>query len=145
MNASVTESSALLGTEIEWYPVDVRTVVITFTTLPCFELQSALRPIENQQWAAGMQPTLSSGCNKMHLYLCCRIEAGSTEVDLEDWDTGLMVTLPLDRFITVAANADQIYKKARKQRRAAENIIPLLATAEHQVIHLQYVIYNPRV
>lgn len=76
----------------------------------------------------------------MHLYLCCRIEAGSTEVELEDWDTGLMVTLPLDRFITVAANADQIYKKARKQRRAAENIIPLLATAEHQVICLQYII-----
>lgn len=41
--------------------------------------------------------------------------------------------VPLDHMMSAAANAAQLYKKARKQRRAADNIKPLLAAAEDQV------------
>lgn len=62
-----------------------------------------------------------------------RIPEGATEVECEDWDTGGRLIVPLDSAISAAANAAQLYKKARKQRRAADSIRPLLAAAEGQV------------
>ena len=65
--------------------------------------------------------------------LHCRIEEGAEEVEVEDWDTGETVLLRLDGGLSAAANAAQLYKKARKQRRAADKIVPLLAAADAQV------------
>ena len=62
-----------------------------------------------------------------------RIPEKASEVECEDWDTGGSLIVPLDGAISAAANAAQLYKKARKQRRAADSIRPLLAAAEAQV------------
>ena len=64
---------------------------------------------------------------------CCRIEPGAAEVTVEDWDTGEALVVSLDGKLSAAANAELLYKKARKQRRAADSVAPLLAAAEQQV------------
>ena len=62
-----------------------------------------------------------------------RIPEGTFQIECEDWDTGEPVLVSLDGSVTAAVNAAQLYKKARKQRRAADSIRPLLASAEVQV------------
>ena len=47
-------------------------------------------------------------------------------MEAEDWDTGAQVTLPLDPLKTPIEAAEALYKQARKQRRAVEQVAPLI-------------------
>ncbi|PSC69693.1 Fibronectin-binding A domain [Micractinium conductrix] len=65
-----------------------------------------------------------------------RIEPGAAAVDVEDWDTGEVVRLPLDTRKTAVEAAEELYKQARKQRRAANQVAPLLAAARAELDYL---------
>ena len=62
-----------------------------------------------------------------------RVQQGATAVDLEDWDTGEVVTMALVPNKTCVEQAEALYRKARKQERAAEQLLPLLDAAREQV------------
>ncbi len=54
-------------------------------------------------------------------------------MDLEDWDSGEVITLALDPDKTCIEQAEALYRKARKQERAAAQLSPLLDAAQEQV------------
>ncbi|PRW59758.1 ferrous iron transporter A [Chlorella sorokiniana] len=68
-----------------------------------------------------------------------RIPAGAASVEVEDWDTGAAVTLALDPEKTAVENAEALYKQARKQRRAVEQVAPLLEAARGELTYLSEV------
>jgi len=65
------------------------------------------------------------------------IKPAATSITVEDWNTGLDVTVPLDATKTAIECAEEFYKKARKQRRAVDQVAPLLEEAHQQLEYLQ--------
>lgn len=65
------------------------------------------------------------------------IKAGSSNITVEDWDTGEPITIALDSTKTPIACAEELYKKARKQRRAVDQVAPLIEEAQQQLEYLQ--------
>jgi predicted ribosome quality control (RQC) complex YloA/Tae2 family protein len=65
------------------------------------------------------------------------IKPAATSITVEDWDTGRDVTVPLDATKTAIECAEEFYKKARKQRRAVDQVAPLLEEARQQLEYLQ--------
>ncbi|EFN54443.1 hypothetical protein CHLNCDRAFT_31860 [Chlorella variabilis] len=65
-----------------------------------------------------------------------RIQPGAASVEVEDWDTGELVAIKLDPEKTAVAFAEGLYKQARKQRRAVEQVAPLLAAARQELDYL---------
>lgn len=65
------------------------------------------------------------------------IKPGSESVKVEDWETGKWITIPLDATKTAIECAEELYKKARKQRRAVNQVAPLQAEARAQLEYLQ--------
>jgi hypothetical protein len=57
-------------------------------------------------------------------------------VEVEDWDSGELVRLPLDPRKTAVEAAEALYKQARKQRRAVLQVAPLLAAARQELAYL---------
>ena len=66
-------------------------------------------------------------------YAAHRVQGGATAVDVEDWESGKVVTLTLDPTKSGIEQAEALYKKARKQGHAAEKLVPLLEAAQEQV------------
>ena len=54
-------------------------------------------------------------------------------MDLEDWDSGEVITMVLDPEKGCVEQAEALYRKARKQERAAAQLLPLLDAAQEQV------------
>ncbi|KAK9823179.1 hypothetical protein WJX72_000857 [[Myrmecia] bisecta] len=71
-----------------------------------------------------------------NLYRCKR---GSSSLEVEDWDTGEQLTIQLDPLKPAKDVAEGYYKQARKQRRTAASVTPLLEQAEAQQAYLQEV------
>lgn len=69
----------------------------------------------------------------------CRIPAGASQLDAEDWDTGAAVTIPLDTTLTPMEVAEGLYKRARKLRRAVDAVQPLLEAAQQELEYLESV------
>jgi predicted ribosome quality control (RQC) complex YloA/Tae2 family protein len=65
------------------------------------------------------------------------IKPAATSITVEDWNTGEQVTVPLDSTKTAIECAEEFYKKARKQRRAVDQVAPLLEEARQQLEYLQ--------
>ncbi|KAI3435649.1 hypothetical protein D9Q98_001707 [Chlorella vulgaris] len=65
-----------------------------------------------------------------------RISPGAAWVEVEDWDSGELVRLPLDPRKTAVEAAEALYKQARKQRRAVLQVAPLLAAARQELAYL---------
>ncbi|KAL4435060.1 hypothetical protein ABPG77_003885 [Micractinium sp. CCAP 211/92] len=65
-----------------------------------------------------------------------RIEPKAASVEVEDWDSGELVTIQLDPEKSAVEFAEGLYKQARKQRRAAEQVAPLLAGARAELDYL---------
>jgi len=71
-----------------------------------------------------------------HLHLA---EPGSESVTVEDWDTGEPLSISLDPLKTAVASAETLYAKARKQRRAVDQVAPLVEEAQAQIEYLKEV------
>lgn len=71
-----------------------------------------------------------------HLHL---VEEGAMEITVIDWETDKEVSIPLDPEKTPVAYAEALYAKARKQRRATEQVTPLIEEATGQLEYLQEV------
>lgn len=69
----------------------------------------------------------------------CRIAAGATSLEAEDWDTGESVIITLDKEKTPVQVAEGLYRRARKLRRAVDAVAPLLEVAEQEVEYLEQV------
>lgn len=69
----------------------------------------------------------------------CRLEPNAAELEAEDWDTGERVVLALDPHSTPMEQAEQLYKRARKLRRAVDAVQPLLLSAQQEVNYLETV------
>jgi predicted ribosome quality control (RQC) complex YloA/Tae2 family protein len=67
------------------------------------------------------------------------LEPNATQLEAEDWDTGKLVTLPLDPTKTPMEQAEALYKRARKLRRAVDAVQPLLEAAEQEAEYLETV------
>jgi predicted ribosome quality control (RQC) complex YloA/Tae2 family protein len=65
------------------------------------------------------------------------IPRGAAEAVVEDWDApGATVAIPLDPLKPAVAAAEALYAKARKQRRAVDQVAPLILEAESQLEYL---------
>src|SRR4051812_1834967 len=62
-----------------------------------------------------------------------RCEHRAASMELEDWDTGETVRLALDPAKNAVQNAEALYKRAGKQRRAVAAVAPLLDAAQAEV------------
>lgn len=67
----------------------------------------------------------------------CRIPANASNFVVEDWDTGEEVRLTLDATKTPVEHAEGLYKRARKLRRAADAVQPLLEAAKEEQDYLE--------
>lgn len=58
---------------------------------------------------------------------------------VDDWETGEETMIPLDPLTPALEQAEAFFKKARKLRRTAENVEPLLQDSREDVDYLQEV------
>eukprot|EP00192_Tetraselmis_astigmatica_P007087 CAMPEP_0117698122 /NCGR_PEP_ID=MMETSP0804-20121206/29597_1 /TAXON_ID=1074897 /ORGANISM="Tetraselmis astigmatica, Strain CCMP880" /LENGTH=703 /DNA_ID=CAMNT_0005512425 /DNA_START=58 /DNA_END=2170 /DNA_ORIENTATION=+ len=68
-----------------------------------------------------------------------RCEPGMTSIDVEDWETGDIVTIPLDPQKSAVQVAESFYKKGGKMRRSVEQVAPLLKQSTEEISYLQEV------
>lgn len=71
-----------------------------------------------------------------------RWKKGMTEIDMDDWDDpegNTKVTVGIEQGGNAIETAEGFYKKARKQRRAADQVAPLLQAARSQQAYLSEV------
>ncbi|MEO0540076.1 MAG: NFACT RNA binding domain-containing protein [Cyanobacteria bacterium P01_A01_bin.105] len=66
-------------------------------------------------------------------------QPGLTQLELTDFETGDPVKIPLVPDKTGIQNAQRLYKKHQKQKRAREAILPLLATVNEELKYLEQV------
>lgn len=71
-----------------------------------------------------------------NLHLCA---PDMRDIEVEDWETGEMVTIPLDAEKTAVEVAEGLYKRAGKMRRSVKRIGPLLEAAEEEAVYLEEV------
>ncbi len=64
---------------------------------------------------------------------------GLTQVELTDFDSGAPVTIPLDPDKTGIQNAQRLYKRHQKQKRARNAILPLLTAVTEEIQYLEQV------
>lgn len=69
----------------------------------------------------------------------CRIAAGATQLDAEDWESGEPVSIQLDADASPSEQAEGLYRRARKLRRAVDAVAPLLEAAQQEVEYLETV------
>jgi len=69
-----------------------------------------------------------------------RIPPGASEVECEDWDTGEVVKLALDSTKTAVEISKDMYKRARKLRRASDAVSPLLDAAFEELEYIEQVL-----
>lgn len=60
----------------------------------------------------------------------------ASSVELEDWDSGNAVMVALDPRKTGVQNAEALYKRAGKQKRAVNKVVPLLEAARIEAAYL---------
>mmetsp|Transcript_13410 Transcript_13410/g.40547 ORF Transcript_13410/g.40547 Transcript_13410/m.40547 type:complete len:763 (-) Transcript_13410:349-2637(-) len=68
-----------------------------------------------------------------------QVGSRADSVEVEDWDTGELRMIPLDPTKTGVQNAEALYKRAGKQRRAIEKVQPLLEAALAEEEYLEEV------
>ena len=67
-------------------------------------------------------------------------ELGMREITIPDFATGAPITIPLDPTQNAVQNAQALYKRHQKQKRATGFITPLLTEAEQEIFYLEQVI-----
>lgn len=56
-------------------------------------------------------------------HMRCRCTPGAASIEVEDWDSpGSLVTLQLDPLKSAVECAEELYRQARKQRRAVDQV-----------------------
>ncbi|GAB4820402.1 hypothetical protein N2152v2_007448 [Parachlorella kessleri] len=66
-----------------------------------------------------------------------RCSPGMTSLEAEDWDSpGTTLTIPLDPLLPPVECAEALYRQARKQRRAVDQVAPLIEEARAQLDYL---------
>ncbi|CAL8465919.1 g5455 [Coccomyxa elongata] len=68
-----------------------------------------------------------------NLHLC---RQGDASIEVEDWESGEMLTIQLDRSLPPSETAAAMYRTARKQGRTGEAVAPILEETEAQLEHL---------
>eukprot|EP00775_Hariotina_reticulata_P013451 gene13451-13577_t len=97
-----------------------------------------LRSFEQQMAAAGDAAAVQRQADLIvaNIY---RIPAGAEQLQAEDWDSGEPVMLQLDPTKTPMAQAEGLYKRARKLRRAVDAIQPLMEAVQQDLDYLETV------
>jgi predicted ribosome quality control (RQC) complex YloA/Tae2 family protein len=67
-------------------------------------------------------------------------ELGMQEITIPDFATGVPITIPLDPTQNAVQNAQALYKRHQKQKRATGFITPLLTEAEQEIFYLEQVV-----
>lgn len=65
------------------------------------------------------------------------LQAGASTMEVDNWETGEKETIKLDPNKSGIENAENFYKKARKARRGAEKILPLIEESESDLSYLE--------
>ncbi|KAF6261230.1 fibronectin-binding protein A N-terminus-domain-containing protein [Scenedesmus sp. NREL 46B-D3] len=68
-----------------------------------------------------------------------RLEPNASQLEAEDWDTGKPVLLTLDPTKSPMEQAEALYRRARKLRRAVDAVQPLLEAATREAEYLETV------
>ncbi|KAL3139493.1 hypothetical protein ABBQ38_003817 [Trebouxia sp. C0009 RCD-2024] len=68
-----------------------------------------------------------------------RWQPGQQQLEVEDWDTGKNISIPLATGKSAVEVAEGLYKQARKRRRAGDQISPLLEKAQADLAYLEEV------
>ena len=64
---------------------------------------------------------------------------GMSRMQVEDWETGQSVEIPLDPLKSAVESAQAFFKRSKKMRRAKESIQPLLAQLEQEMEYISEV------
>lgn len=108
----------------------------------CKGIQSALTRTEKKleslknQGAQGDKHLLTQKCADLWMANLHSWSPGMNSIMAEDWESGQMVSLSIDKERTALEMAEGLYKQARKQRRAAQQIAPLMQSAMEQLEYL---------
>uniref|UniRef100_A0A383VBP0 NFACT RNA-binding domain-containing protein n=1 Tax=Tetradesmus obliquus TaxID=3088 RepID=A0A383VBP0_TETOB len=68
-----------------------------------------------------------------------RLQPNASQLEAEDWDTGKPVFITLDPLKTPMEQAEGLFKRARKLRRAVDAVAPLLEAARQEAEYLETV------
>ncbi|WIA33408.1 hypothetical protein OEZ86_006542 [Tetradesmus obliquus] len=68
-----------------------------------------------------------------------RLRPNAAQLEAEDWDTGKPVVIALDPLKTPMEQAEGLFKRARKLRRAVDAVAPLLEAAQQEAEYLETV------
>ncbi|KAK9843833.1 hypothetical protein WJX81_008320, partial [Elliptochloris bilobata] len=98
--------------------------------------RTKLRNMQRQA-AAGERAEATKKRADLIVSVLHKIQPGAGSVQVEDWDTGKLVTLPLDPDKEPNEVAEALYKAARKQRRTERAIAPLLEETAGQIEYLE--------
>ena len=101
-------------------------------------LQKKIQSLERQS----ADPSVHQGTSHVADLIMSNMHAitpGATSVAVEDWESGETLTIALDPTKTAIAVAEELYKKARKQRRTVDQVAPLIEECRQQLEYLQEV------
>ncbi|WP_017326483.1 NFACT family protein [Synechococcus sp. PCC 7336] len=110
------------------------------------KLHSVLRKLEQrrQDFARALEGSERAGEAKRAADLLMAHlqdwQPGLTEIALSDFETGESVAIQLDPEKNAIANAQQYYKKHRKQKRARTAVTPLLEQVNREIAYLEQVL-----
>ena len=71
------------------------------------------------------------------LLLRARIPEGADLLECEDWDTGAAVSLTLDPTKPALEQAQGLYRRSQKMRRAADALGPLMEETQQEIEYLE--------
>ena len=71
-----------------------------------------------------------------------QVPAGASSVELEDYNTGNPVKIPLDKDLSAIENATRYFDKYNKMKRTKEAVDEQLTTSRGQLVHLESILTN---
>lgn len=114
-----------------------------------FDISRVLSNIKNRlEKKLYTQKTELSDCAKKDIYRnrgdiitanIYRIKPGATEITAIDYETGNEVTIPLDPRLSASKNAQRLYAKYAKLKRAEEHLTLLIASGERELEYVRTV------
>ncbi|MBO7246047.1 MAG: NFACT family protein [Clostridia bacterium] len=114
-----------------------------------FDISRVLGTVKNRlEKKLVSQKTELSDCAKKDIYRnrgdiitanIYRIPSGASSVTAMDYTTGEEVTIPLDTRLTAARNAQRLYAKYAKLKRAEEHLTVLIASGEEELAYVRTV------
>lgn len=110
----------------------------TVLTQAVKKIQSRMKNLQKQVGSSEESEAIQKQADMLTANIY-RWESGMHEMDVEDWETGKTVTIPLASGKNAVETAEGLYKQARKRRRAGDKIAPLLDTATADLTYLEEV------